>query len=423
MIGLDALLLFVLVLKTVSLFTLRTSAYLFILSDNYLVFSIVPLAVLGGYVAISSWWSPDRSRMLRFGAVMLLGALLVGSLFGLQLVARQHSAPYLFVHDGAVQTEDAIAALGSGENPYAIDYRARTFGAFPDGFSEATRPNPAWTHHIYLPLQLLLGAPLAAASQALWNWFDIRMLYAFSFVLLMVSSVLLSKNMERRLIVLIFGLFNPLFLPFFVAGFNDVFFLGWIALGTLLLQRRRFSWAGLAFGLAFASKQSAWFLLPFYVAYLYATANGPRRWLVVGRRLWPAILTATVVMVPFFAWSPADFIDDTIRYGTGSAELSYPISGFGLSQLLLSAGVVDSKWDQYPFWIFQVVVGIPLLLWLVRRIVRAPSVAAVLTGFGLLSFALWFVSRYFNDSYIATLSVVFLMAYAAQQPAETEPHV
>lgn len=422
MIGLDALLLFVLVLKTVSLFTLRTSAYLFTLSDNYLVFSIVPLIVLGGYVAISSWGSADRSRMLRFGAVGLLGVLLIGSLLGLQLVARQHSAPYLFVHDGAVQTEDAIAALRSGENPYAIDYRSRTFGAFPDGFSEATRPNPAWTHHIYLPLQLLVGLPVAVVSEALWNWFDVRVLYAFSFVLLMVCLVLLTKNKEQRLIVLIFGLFNPLFLPFFVAGFNDVFWLGWIALGALLLGRQRFGWAALAFGLAFASKQSAWFLLPFYVAYLYATANGPRRWLVVGRRLWPAILTATVVMVPFFAWSPSDFIDDAIRYGTGSAELSYPISGFGLSQLLLSAGVIASKWDQYPFWILQAAVGIPLLFWLVRRVIRAPSVAGTLTAFGLFSFAVWFVSRYFNDSYIATLSVVFLMAYAAQQSDETGTH-
>ncbi|MBI4426126.1 MAG: DUF2029 domain-containing protein [Candidatus Kerfeldbacteria bacterium] len=417
MIGLDALLLFVLVLKTVSLFTLRTSAYLFALPDNYLVFSIVPLLVLAGYVAVSALRPAQRSWNVRFGAVVLLGVFLVGSLFGLQLFARRNSLPYLFIHDGAVQAEDAIAALRQGQNPYTIDYRERTFGAFPDGFSEATRPNPAWTHHIYLPLQLLLGLPIAIVSEVLWDWFDIRLLYALSFALLIICTALLSKNLERRLLVLILGLFNPLFLPFFAAGFNDVFFLGWIALGALLLQRRRFTLAGLALGFAFASKQSAWFLLPFYAAYVYATAGGPRRWWVAARRLLPAVLVTAVVIAPFFAWSPADFIDDTIRYGTGSAELSYPISGFGLSQLMLASGVIRSSWDYYPFWIFQVIVGLPLLAVLIRRQRRDPSVSQMLTSFGLLAFALWFVSRFFNDSYVGVLSVVFLLAYAAQEPA------
>lgn len=419
MIGIDAIVLFVLVVKFLTLFTVRSSVYLFALTENYLAFSVVPLLVLGLYTTVSLIHKKPSTAPLRIGMVVALGIFLIGSLFSLQIVARNHSLPYLYIHDGSVQTEDAIAALRSGKNPYAIDYSQRTFGAFPDGFSEATRPNPAWTHHVYLPLQLLVGLPLAALSQRLFGFFDMRFVYLVSFIVTVVSAALLQPIRERRIIVLILMLFNPVFIQFFLSGFNDIFFLAWIALGSLLLKRQHWLWAGLAFGAAFASKQSAWFLIPFYVAYLYATAGATDRFRVTIRRLLPAFVVAGVIIVPFFLWSPSDFIDDTIRYASGSTMLSYPISGSGLGQLLLSAGVIHSQWDNYPFWIFQVLLGVPLLVVLIRWQLKNATVSRMLAAYGVFSFAMWFVSRFFNDSYVGVLSVIFLLSYAAHTNKDT----
>jgi uncharacterized membrane protein len=283
----------------------------------------------------------------------------------------------------------------------------------PDVFSNATKPNPAWAHYIYLPFQIVIGIPVAMIGELLFGWYDIRFLYLLSFLLLAVCGMKLASDPQRRSIVLMLLLFNPLFVQFFVAGFNDVFFLGWIALGSLLLTRRRLLWASLAFGLAFASKQSAWFLIPFFLNHLFASTGGKISWRAIARSLAPACAVFMIVVVPFFLWSPKSFLDDTVQYASGSAAYSYPISGFGLGQLLLSSGVIKSMWDKYPFWIFELIVGIPLLIVLLRWQRHRPTVSRMLIAYGAFAAALWFVSRFFNDSYIGALSILFILAYAA----------
>ncbi len=413
MIGIDAIVLWMLVLKFLPMFYARASVYLFSLNERYLVFNIVPIVLLIMYAVASVVRRWKYSAYMRHLIIGFLGVFLIGSYLGLQFFARHDSRPYLYIHDGAVQTEDAIAALRSGQNPYAADYSAGAFGAFPDSFSEATRPNPAWDHYVYLPFPLLLGVPFSWVAGAALGWFDIRMMYLVLFVVLVLSMVLLAREREHRILVLLISLFNPYFVQFFIAGFNDVFFLGLIAFAALLLQRRRLWPAAVVFGLAMASKQPAWFLFPFFMLFVYGAVPFTRRWMRTAKIAGVALGTAALAMLPFFIWSPSHFVDSTIRYAIGGATLSYPISGFGFGQLLVSSGVIRSMWEAYPFWIWQAAIGIPLLVVLLRWQHRSNTVARMLLCFAGLTAALLFFSRYFNDSHLGMLSMMLVLAYAA----------
>ncbi len=420
MIGIDIVLLFIGATNAANYFAGRPLPSLYQLSFNPLVIQSLTIILLMLYVG-ASLVERGKSTILRASVVLFLGIFLIGSYLGIQIAARsQSSAPFAYLHDGAVQTEDAIAALRHGQNPYAIDYRDRAFGAFPESFSQATRENPAWTHYVYPPLHAVLGVPLAILSDRLIGWFDVRMLYGLAYVVFVVAAARLVRDRERRLSVLILAIFNPIFLGFFITGFNDILFLAWIALGSLWLQGGRYALSGAAFGLAVASKQTAWLLVPFFLMHLWFSVSAHERKKMFTRGCWSFALVAGALMLPFFIWSPSNFIDDVLRFGTGSAALSYPISGLGFSQILLSLGAVASQWDYYPFWIWQAMIGIPLLIALSIWQKRQPTVGRMLAAYGLFAFIMLFVSRYFNDSYINVFSMVFLLAFAAWQKGEEQ---
>jgi len=418
MIGIDTPLLYILVVRFIELFSFRSSVYLYVLPYQQLVLWLLPLALLAVYLLID-FRRPKYATNLKLAVIATLGIFLVTSLIGMQIVARHVSDPVVYVHDGAVQAEDAVDALRAGENPYAIDYRTRTFGAFPDVFSQATRPNPAWSHFIYLPLPVLLGIPTQWVAEQTIGWFDIRMLYTLAFALLVFAGTLLVRDHNRRPVVLMLLLFSPMFTQYVAAGFNDVLFLSLIALAALGMVRGWWMMSGIAIGLAAVTKQTAWLFVPFYLVHAWLSLGRSVR--NVWQQIWPGVIFAAVILGIFFAWSPFDFVDDTIRYASGSATESYPISGFGLGQLLLSSGVISSMWDAYPFWTIQLAVGLPLVWWLIRWQRSDPSPARALLAYAIFALVFWFTSRYFNDSYLGVVSVILVLAYAARdQRKQTE---
>lgn len=415
MIGIDVVLLFIGATNAANYFANRPLPSLYQLSFNPLVIQSLTIILLIFYVG-ASLVERGKSTILRSSIVLFLGIFLIGSYLGIQIAARSRSSvPFAYLHDGGVQTEDAIAALRHGQNPYAIDYRDRAFGAFPESFSQATRANPAWTHYVYPPLHAVLGVPLAMVSDRLLGWFDIRILYSLAYVLFIAAAARLVRDSERRLSVLIMAIFNPIFLGFFITGFNDILFLAWIALGSVWLQRGRHGLAGAAFGLAVASKQTAWFLVPFFLIHLWFAVPAHERKKIFIHGCLSLVFVAGALMLPFFIWSPGNFIDDILRFGTGSATLSYPISGLGFSQILLALGGVASQWNFYPFWVWQTILGIPLLILLFFWQRRRPTVGRMLAAYGLFAFVMLFTSRYFNDSHINVFSMVFLLVYAASR--------
>ncbi len=126
-----------------------------------------------------------------------------------------------------------------------------------------------------------------------------------------------------------------------IYGQNDSFVLAWIVFSLWLWQRgegRGGGWqiaSAAVFGLACASKPTAWFLAPFYLLWIAAGSgrqSRPRRgpWLRQALRPgWPALVTALLVAGPYFVWNPAAMFDDVWKWSAGTSATAYQIWGWG----------------------------------------------------------------------------------------------
>jgi uncharacterized membrane protein len=196
---------------------------------------------------------------------------------------------------------------------------------------------------------------------------------------------------------------------------NDYLLLGWLLAGVLLLQNRRLGWSSVCIALALSMKQSAWLFIPFYLLAVIRLSQPGQIWTML-RKLWPGLVLTVLLFAPFFLWSPNAFLDDVWRYANGSAQYSYPASGIGLSQWFVTLGVIKDKYDPYPFWIFSLLISLPVFIFLLRRQWQSNSPANLLWFYGAALLAYWFVARYFNDTHLVFL--LTLLGIAAFYPKE-----
>ncbi len=89
------------------------------------------------------------------------------------------------------------------------------------------------------------------------------------------------------------------------------------------------------------------------------------------RRGWPALAAFVLLLGPYLVWNANAMIDDVWRWAAGSTETHYQIWGWGASNFVLAFGGIESRFDSWPFWILEVAVALPLLLWLGWRQARA----------------------------------------------------
>jgi hypothetical protein len=119
------------------------------------------------------------------------------------------SAPYKFIHDGAIQVEEAVKYLLAGKNPYVEDYidtPMRLWGGWTD--------NPALYHCPYLPFIFLLTVPFYMAFNSILGLYDQRFLNIIMFVIaLLVISGYSRKYSKKLLLIILVGL-NPLIILF-----------------------------------------------------------------------------------------------------------------------------------------------------------------------------------------------------------------
>jgi uncharacterized membrane protein len=154
---------------------------------------------------------------------------------------------------------------------------------------------------------------------------------------------------------------------------------------------------GLLLGLAVATKQHAVLAAPFIVWWALARgASLP----VVARSAVGGMAALMAVLLPFVLWNPHAFIQDTIVFVTGGGADAYPINGFGLSALLLSAGVIHGSREAFPFAPIEAVVGIALWAWGYVWIRVRRQLPDALIFSGLTALLVLFVSRYFHDTHL-----------------------
>ena len=358
-------------------------------------------------------WAGRRRLIFRLKLVLIFVAILFLLLVPMmeQIACRRAEGAHLCVHDGLIQTEEAVRLLLEGKNPYVEDYVGTPLEQAPFPRS----PNPAVYHLAYLPLTFLPHLPLAFLGWRIWGWYDGRVLYVALLLLSLPLSAALAAREERRLsMVIALGLNLPL-LTFTADGRNDILGMFWVLLSLYLALRGRRSFSMVAMGLGCATKQTIWFGLPFYFLYLLRDDISWRslRWLVL--HAWPFYLTVALVGGPFLLWDSQAFVDDTLFYLTGHSPTSYPLWGMGFGFLLRLVRLVGSETAYFPFWIPQLLIGGPVLCLLLACQVRRNRLSTFWFGFAMLQLVMGYFSRIFQDNYLAMILSAFFFAFLSEE--------
>ncbi len=309
---------------------------------------------------------------------------------------RHENLPHSYSHDGGVlQTEAAVDFFLTGRNPYVEDYRDTPMADW--GLAEF---RTALDHYPYLPWTFIFAAPVKLASDALLGWYDQRFVYLGVFVAALILATRLapaSRPRWRLALLMLLGL-NPIMGLDLIFGQNDLFVWAWIVLSLSLLARSidrssfivlhsSFWLPSIAFGLACASKPTAWFFAPFFALLLVWDQIGswrdiPRAIPAMLRRGWPALAAFALLVVPYLAWDANALIDDVWRWAAGSTATHYQIWGWGASNLVLAQA-------------------------------RRNTIGAACWHYALLLFGFLYVSRFLNENYLGYVLAFLALGYFA----------
>ncbi len=335
--------------------------------------------------------------------VVIVG--IIGSAFYSAIVVRHRTHPVYMVHDIILQQESAIRFLLHGTNPYSTTY----FGTPLEQWHYSDKEtNPALYHFVMEPFYLLFSVPFYLISTRTFGFFDGRIPLVFLFFGLLFLVGRIVNNPSQKFLALVLFAFNPAMLSYTLEGRSDVFMFAFLFLGFFLLEKQKFLLAGIPIALSFAVKQSAWPLLPFYFAFVYFKNKSISKTL---KDLSIFAITFVGITLPFFLWDQKAFLDSTVLYLSGNIEHGYPISGYGWGMVLTQLGVIKDANQYYPFQIWQIVIGIPLAVFLIKNLKNNLTVGRLIIAYGIFLFVFWYFSRYLNNSHLGYLSFVFMAAY------------
>ncbi len=378
----------------------------------YWLFGIIFLGLLS-YLILDVIKIAEKKYIL-LKDILLWGIiiLVLGSSFASAIIFRHITHPIYQIHDMPLQQEIAIRYLLDGKNPYATTY----FGTILEQWHYSdTEINPALYHFVLPPFYIIFALPFYFLSNQLLGYFDARIPLLFLFFVLLFIIAKLIHNPEKRRIFLSVLAFHPAMLLYTLEGRSDIFMFGFLALGLFLLHKEKYIIAGIPMALAFAVKQSVWPIFPFYVAFLYFKTKNFQKTIF---SLFPFVITFAFAVLPFFFWDKKAFIESTVLYLSGSTGNSYPISGYGFGSFLHQIGVIKDVGAYYPFTIWQLVISLPILIFLYKLLKKIPTVSMLIFCYGIFLFIFWYFSRYFNNSHVAYLSFIFITAYAWQNHNE-----
>ncbi|MDP3988179.1 MAG: hypothetical protein Q8P80_03485 [Candidatus Levybacteria bacterium] len=327
------------------------------------------------------------------------------SAFASAIIVRHQTAPVYGVHDIILQQEAAIRFFLHGKNPYEVTYFNTPLEQWH--YSD-TEINPALYHFVMQPFYLLFALPFYFLSNHTIGYFDGRMPLLLLFFFTLFLAHRLVKDKEKRQQFLILLAFNPAMLGYALEGRSDFFMFAFLFFGFYLLFLKKYFWAGVPIALSFAVKQSVWPLLPFYILFLYFRTKNFKETV---KLLIPFLITFLVMVSPFFIWNAKAFLDSTVFYLSGSGSHSYPVSGYGFGMLLNEMGFIKDLKSYYPFIYWQLLIGVPALVVLLKFLKKDPRVSRLIIVYGISLFIFWYFSRYFNNSHLGYLSMVFITAY------------
>lgn len=371
------------------------------------------------------------NRLLSVGLLVLILAIVLGGSTITAIADRHRIAPIWGTHDIILQQEAAMRYVLQKKNPYKETYFGTPVEMF--GYSEngVEAVNPALYHYVMPPGYLLGHFPFYVVANRTVGYFDGRMVSLVVMVGMCLLLWLMLKNRVLKELAIVLTALSPATVSYFIEGRSDFFALFWLLTALLFLQRKYFVIASVMMGMAFLSKQTMWFALPLFFVLLLAklhpflqeknsrvsTVFTWIKTLLVNATvmkkiilyIFLCIVIITIVSLPFILWDAQSFFNSVVFYLSQGGSTGYPISGYGFSMVLYSLGIFSNLKQYYPFILWQLGLGIPVLIVFSWYLLRVPKLSVWFVSYGLFLFVIWYFSRYFNNSHIAFLSSIFIL--------------
>ncbi|MFC1646652.1 hypothetical protein ACFL1A_00055 [Patescibacteria group bacterium] len=347
------------------------------------------------------------SRLKNILTILIL-TLVFGGVMFTAIVDRGRIAPgsNYNVHDIVLQTESALRFLSEGKNPYKETY----FGTPMEDWNYGEGlVNPALYHFVMPPFYLLSAYPFFYTSMRTIGFFDGRMPLFFMVLTSIFALLYLFKNKSLFRIATIFFILNPATVHYLVEGRSDLYSLSFLIIALFLLNKRRFTLSSVVFSFAVLSKQTVWFMVPLWSAYLYQALGKSFKQTL--RQALVMLVVALIISGPFVFWNPYAFFDSIIFYLSGNTTHGYPVSGYGLGMLLNQLGIIKDVQAYYPFIYWQIILGSLMFFWGIKKIFKKPNIGNLMLVHAISLSVIWYVSRYFNNSHAGYLSTLFLLSY------------
>ena len=403
-------------------------------------------ALLCGATAVYLLVRPrGLSRWLAVALILAVGLLLTAPATLLQLGLRDSTAPWFFTNDSTYQAELGGELLLDLDNPYGHDYRESGLERFytRDGsVSERVREREvALEHFAYFPGSVVTAAVWRVLPEP---FDDYRLLVLFCNLGMLAAALAFRGPLAARLALGALLVCNPIAVRSAWFGQNDAPSLLLLVLAFALASRRRFGWAAAALGGAVLLKQFALVAAPFLALMIVREAGAlgdsrsgtlrsaapgpasasPRRAALDALRgptlAFLGVLAAGIL--PFFVVDPVAFYEDTVKYGAGT----YRIVGYGLSAILLEAGIVEDREGAYPFALLALLTWVPLTLWLLLLQRRSAELWVGAAAFAVSILWLMFIGRTFNNYYLVwpmtgAVAAALMAVASTRAPDRPEP--
>lgn len=373
-----------------------------------LLFLILLLNIVISYAPDVLGKAKKHLHVIKLSFVIAAICISLGGSAVTAMADRARVAPVWGVHDIVLQEEAAMRYLLNGKNPYKETYfgtPVESFNYDEPGNTEAV--NPALYHFVMPPWYLIFPFAAYYTWRPLVGFFDARMALVITMGMLLAALWWWFKDKSLARIAIIFATLSPSVVPYFIEGRSDVFALSWLMASFVFLYRKKYVWSGILMALAVLSKQTIWFVLPFYIPFMWHETAKKRKIFFISAVAFSSVVF--VLVLPFIVWDARAFFDSVILYLSGNTAHSYPVSGYGLGMVLSAAGIITDLHAYYPFILWQAVICVPLFFLLYHWVMKSPSQSRVMLAYAVFLMVFWYLSRYFNNSHLGYLSIVFVL--------------
>ncbi len=379
----------------------------------YWLFGSIFVLLLGNVIIDMLSLAEKQYQLIKNIFLWVIVVIILGSGFLSSMIVRHEVSPIYGVHDIILQQEAAIRYFVHGKNPYKETYFNTPM---QDWHYSDTEVNPALYHFVMEPLYLLLPLPFYTLSNHLIGYFDAREVLWLLFGGVLVLSFFIPKDNEKKRILVALLAFNPAMLGYTLEGRSDMFGYFFLLLAFFLLEKKKFFWAGIVMAVSFLIKQSSWPIFPLYAIFLaregwLGSKDMAKRSLFVIKNISGFLVTFIVFSVPFYIWDKKAYLDSTVYYLSGNTAHAYPVSGYGFGMMLHQFNIITNVHAYFPFQLWQLGIGLPLLTLLLWLLWKKPTVQKLIVFYSLFLFVFWYFSRYFNNSHIGYISMVLITAY------------